>query len=237
MSLIKYKLDNVNIKDLKFDDKNPNQYSAAMKQGLDYSMDKFGYVDEIIVDQNNMIANGEHRVRSLIAKGVTKINVKRFNFKDDNERKLFRQAMNKIQGQHDPKLDSQDILSIIENNDDNLLELMSLTAEHDAEAIFGLIHKYNDVDIAKNIVTDQEALDNYEEEEERVADPNPVNKYAETYLHGNIKQLMIYFTNEEYKEYISRLQKFMTHENIKSHTDMFKIMVDVYDRYVFSSGV
>ena len=107
--------------------------SALQEQSLNYSLEKWGYLDRIVIDQNNVVANGEHRARSLIKQGVEEAEVIRYNFKNDRERRLFRQSFNKLHGEHEPELDRQDILAIISNSDDDRLEYMRLTAEQDEQ--------------------------------------------------------------------------------------------------------
>lgn len=51
----------------------------------------------------------------------------------------------------------------------------------------------------------------------------------ETYLAGNVKQLTMYFTSEEYEVLLPRLDKIMTDLGVKSHTEVFLHILKKYE--------
>jgi hypothetical protein len=217
---------------------NPNTMTALEMQSLEYSIDNLEMVKPLLIDQNNQLVDGHQRLAVLKKKGVKEIQCIQKFVKDKKERHLLIQAMNKIHGEHDPELDAKMFKAIMDDNPDNMLALLAVTMEEDERNMQNFINKYNpDLSSMNDDQQEQEEYHGYGEvvdKEGRIVDANPVSRHAETYLHGNIKQLMIYFTNEEYQEYVSRLRKFMENENISSHTDMFKILIDTYDKHVFS---
>lgn len=97
------------ISDLIIDDTNPNKMTLDQMKGLRESMKRFGYLTPIIVDQDNKIADGEHRVLIYKEFGINEIPAYRVEFQDDVERRLLRQAMNKLRGEHDPIMDAEEI--------------------------------------------------------------------------------------------------------------------------------
>jgi len=116
----------IRLKDIKLDESNPNKMTNAEMDSLSSSMDEFGYVMQIIVDANTMqMVDGEHRLATLIKKGVEEAEVILFNFKDETERKLFRQVANKLRGKHDPELDAKEFLAILKANEEKKLFEMS----------------------------------------------------------------------------------------------------------------
>jgi ParB-like chromosome segregation protein Spo0J len=99
------KLETVNINDLTVRDGNPNRMTPEQLESLDYSIDRFGVIQYIIVDQNNVIVNGAQRYNVLKDKGFTEIDVVRVDLKDENELKMLSQVCNKLHGDHETKPD------------------------------------------------------------------------------------------------------------------------------------
>lgn len=141
----------VSIIDLRFDLDNPNEMDEESLKSLDYSMDKWGYIDPIVIDQDNMIANGEHRVKVLQDKGIQQLEVIRYKFKNDNERKLFRQTMNKLKGRHN--LEKDVIEMSLLSDADELNELSKLIGVNEAALNYV-------VDQHKGILDELEAINN-----------------------------------------------------------------------------
>lgn len=108
-----YELINIKIEDIKFDGDNPNIMTVEQEEALTYSMEKFGYLTPIIIDQNNIVADGEHRVKIYKAFGKTEIPAYRIEV-TDAERKILRQVMNKLKGKHDKDLDAEEFKKIID---------------------------------------------------------------------------------------------------------------------------
>jgi DNA modification methylase len=141
--LLKIKLDS-----LKFDQTNPNELTEEQMEGLRKSMKKFGYLTPIIVDQNNMIADGEHRALIYKEFGFTEIPGFKVNLKDDIERRMLRQVMNKLHGEHDRQRDANELLQIFESKKlDELAQLIAQPKE-DLQAILtkqhGIEFEYGD---------------------------------------------------------------------------------------------
>jgi ParB-like chromosome segregation protein Spo0J len=120
----------VKISDLVFDKTNPNQMSQDQMKGLRSSMQRFGYLTPIVIDQDNKIADGEHRVLIYKEFGLTEIQAYRVEFEDDSERRLLRQTMNKLKGSHDPALDADEMALIYEQN--KFSDLAELIAQDSA---------------------------------------------------------------------------------------------------------
>jgi len=131
----RFKLKLVKLKDIKFDKSNPNRMSDIKKAGLKKSIDTFGYVDEIVIDKNTkIVANGEHRLRELLDNGETEAEVKVFNFKNEAERRLYRQIANKLSGEHDPQLDKEEFKFLDEN--DILTDLAEMLGEDEIDFVY-----------------------------------------------------------------------------------------------------
>ena len=135
------------VSEMKFDTTNPNKMSKKEEEGLANSFDRFGYVDEIVIDKKTgMIADGEHRLKELIKKGVQDIEVKVLDFKDDVERRMYRQVSAKLHGTHDPVLDAEEFKKILENTD--MEDFTALTGQSEQE-ILNILNSVEEQEIPK----------------------------------------------------------------------------------------
>jgi 16S rRNA G966 N2-methylase RsmD len=121
-----HELVKVKLSDLQFDKTNPNTLTQDQMAGLRESMKKFGYLTPIIIDQKNMIADGEHRALVYKEFGLKEIPAYKLNLKNDVERRILRQVMNKLHGTHDHKLDADELAKIFQG--DRLEELSKMIA-------------------------------------------------------------------------------------------------------------
>lgn len=60
-------------------------------------------------------------------------------------------------------------------------------------------------------------------------DGDPLAGSAETYLAGNVKQVVLYFSSEEFELVIPRLDKVMADTGATSHTEAFLKLLDEYE--------
>lgn len=122
-----YPLTKVKLDDLVFDKTNPNRPSKEVIEGIRKSILEFGLVKPIVINEKMEIADGEHRALVWKALGKTDIQayiVPRLN--DDIKRRLARQTLNKLQGEHDIKLDADEMALIFEAGQlNNLAELIA----------------------------------------------------------------------------------------------------------------
>lgn len=128
------------LKDLKWDEANPNEMNEAQMDALRESMKKFGYLVPIIVDQDNLVADGEHRARIYLEFGREEIDAYRIKFENDLDRKMLRQTMNKLRGHHDPYKDAIELGEFFKA--DNLEDVRKLIAE-DTNVLKRLIAEYH----------------------------------------------------------------------------------------------
>jgi|SRR5215831_1746304 len=236
-----YEIEYVNINELKFDPDNPNVLNAKQMHGLTESFKKFGYLSPIIIDQNNLIADGEHRAAIYKQFNIQQIPAYRLTFKDDVERRILRQTMNKLRGQHDYELDLKELEFIHEKDSEALqnilalgdkeLEMMRQFVTNEAVNISSI---HNEIENEQNQIgygyqglATQMPLE--QQEGERRIDPDTIAHHANTFLYGSIKQIVLYFRNEDYEQVIQKMQEIMRTENIKNHTDLFTFLLKYYE--------
>ncbi len=125
----------VKLKDIKIDKNNPNRMSDIKKAGLRKSINLFGYVNEICIESDTMLlADGEHRLKELMDAGHEKAEVKIFKFKDEAERRLFRQTFNKLKGEHDLEADKEEFKFLDEH--DRLSDLAEMLGEDEIDFVY-----------------------------------------------------------------------------------------------------
>jgi hypothetical protein len=136
---------------LAVDDDNPN----SMPDGLfDLLCDRIrtrGWIgNAIIVDEDGLIADGEHRWKAAKEIGLSEVPIKRYDL-TDAERRVIRQELNKINGTHDDLLDAQEYNTLVnEGLDEPLREL----TEARGEDVDDLLDEMAERDLAPDEVQD-----------------------------------------------------------------------------------
>ena len=122
------------LSDLKVDPDNPNSMNTKQKKALGRSMSRYGYVQDIIVDKKTLfVTDGQHRLEELKEKGVTEAEVIIYPFKNEADRRMFRQISNKLRGQHSLDSDAEEYRKILENS--TMEDLAAITAISEQEIL------------------------------------------------------------------------------------------------------
>jgi hypothetical protein len=120
-------LKTVKIEDILPDPTNPNVMTDKEMERLRYSLRKFGYIQPVIVDEKNTIIDGKHRWRACKDEGKKELDVIVIKNVTELDKKLIRQAMNKIKGSHDPVKDREEFEQLIkEGMKDELMQILDL---------------------------------------------------------------------------------------------------------------
>ena len=128
--MLDLKLEKVNFSDLIPRAGNPNTMTEQQLESLEYSIDKFGYLQPIVVDQNYNIVDGFHRFLALKEKGnVQQIDVVRVNIESEQDLKLLSQTMNKLRGSHDLKKDISEMEILMGYDQTELKSLLGFDEE------------------------------------------------------------------------------------------------------------
>ena len=121
-----YPIIELQVNDIKKDPNNPNVMTLEQMNGLEKSIIHFGRLKHIVVDQDNILIDGEHRLEVEKAIGTTKVNVIQVQVKDEIERKIIRETLNKLHGTYNKEKESNELLAIFENQRlDELAELLA----------------------------------------------------------------------------------------------------------------
>ena len=201
-------IETVKTKDIKLDPTNPNVMKDKQLQSLGEVMEKEGMLQLIVIDQNNIIVDGEHKLKKLLEAGQDETQIIRKYVKNEAHRKRLRQILNNLRGENDPVKFKAD------------LEFLDKAGEL--------------AQLAKNLAIPEDAFrkmleQQMDDEMQRFKDADPTGHYMDSYLHGTIKQISIIMNNDEYINLIPRLQKAMEALGVKNHTELIIKLLTFYE--------
>jgi hypothetical protein len=118
----------VDVDKLRVDGQNPNRQSKRQFKALKESIGRYGFVVPIVTNRDLLVADGEHRLKAAKELGMRQVSVVRLPV-DEVDRRMIRQVMNKIRGEHDLFLDAEEYYRIESGGSRDLLK--SLLNESD----------------------------------------------------------------------------------------------------------
>ena len=107
----KHKIEEVEINKIKLDPLNPNKMDDLKMVALKTMIYEKGMLQPILINKDNLMIDGEHRLLAAKEAGLNKIDCYRLDV-TDKERRLLRQTMNKIKGSHNPVDDAYDLIKL-----------------------------------------------------------------------------------------------------------------------------
>jgi DNA modification methylase len=130
---------------LKTDSCNPNKMTDGELERLKTSVQKYGFIVPIITNKEYLIADGEQRYITAKALGMKQVSVIRLDV-DDVDRRLLRQVLNKLRGEHELLADALEFEKIIAaNRTDDLKHLLDLS-DSNLERYLRELHSPKDED-------------------------------------------------------------------------------------------
>ena len=111
----------VDVELLRVDGQNPNVQSRRQFKALKESIKRYGFVVPIVTNRDLLVADGEHRLKAAKELGMKQVSVVRLPV-DDVDRRLLRQVMNKIRGEHDLFLDAEEYYRLVSEGSRDLLK-------------------------------------------------------------------------------------------------------------------
>lgn len=192
----------------KLDPTNPNVMTEAQMDALEKIMIKYGFGNPVKLDSKNIFIDGEHRW--TLAKerfGLKKIPAIVFpNVKTPADRKILRQIFNRFHGEDDPAKLREDLQFLQKTGNTELLAtLMAQPIEN-----FIVPENGSEMGVSK--------------------DDNIMASREQSYLEGNIKQIYLFFSNEQYEDIMPRLKKLLTDLDIENNTDLFIKLVEHFEK-------
>lgn len=102
----------VPVGELKIDGRNPNQMSNAKREALKLNIQKYGFIHPIVANKDKVVADGQHRLEAARELGMAEVPVIVLDV-SDVDRRMLRQILNKLRGEHDAKLDADEYAAIL----------------------------------------------------------------------------------------------------------------------------
>lgn len=137
------------IKKLKERKGNPNKMRKDQIEALKKSINKFGELQPIIVDQNNMVIDGHQRIEAYKQLNKVQIPIIRVNLEKESDKLILSQLLNKLKGQHVPELDAAEYKRILSNAE--MEDLTSLTAISEQEILNAIENAERDSNDAEEV--------------------------------------------------------------------------------------
>lgn len=140
----------VDVDALEVDGHNPNEMTDEQFSLLCDRLRENGWLGgHIVTDVDGLIADGEHRWRAAQEIGLSEVPVKQFNI-DDAKRRLWRQELNKIHGEHDAKRDALEYDELLSADYTEEVEALTDAADEDLDELLAELRMNNGVEMNYN---------------------------------------------------------------------------------------
>lgn len=131
--------------DLKVDQQNPNKMKPKQLEALRSCILQYGFIVPIVTNKDLLIADGEQRWTIAKELQMAKVPIVRLPIKDV-DRRMLRQVLNKLRGEHELLGDAEEFERIIQTGgEERLKELLNLS-DGDLEQYARLLHEDNPED-------------------------------------------------------------------------------------------
>ena len=119
---------------LKADGKNPNKMTNAEEQALENNIKRYGFLVPVITNKDFLIADGEQRWHTACRLNIPEIPVIALPV-NEVDRRILRQVMNKLKGEHDEAMDLEEFKAILAQEDKSILKELLAMADEDSQHI------------------------------------------------------------------------------------------------------
>jgi hypothetical protein len=162
--------DTVAPENLEVDGDNPNEQSDEMFGLLCENIQQRGWIgNDIIADTNGTIADGEHRWLAAKEIGLNEVPVRFYDI-SDAERRLWRQELNKISGEHEDQQDAYEYDRILNNGLSDPLENLATATDDNIE---DLINEVTNPTEADDIMADTSTSNSASTDDPSTPTPEP----------------------------------------------------------------
>jgi hypothetical protein len=125
---------------LRFDGENPNKMSKSQRAALRKSLVRWGFIIPIITNKDLLVADGQQRAEEALAMHLPHVPVVRLPV-EDVDRRLLRQVLNKLKGQHDAVLDAHEFQRIIAAGEETRLKQLIDVSDSQIEQLLQHLRK------------------------------------------------------------------------------------------------
>lgn len=209
------------------DPSNPNVMTNEQLNAVKENIANFGFIVPIVINDNYEVADGEHRLKIAKEMGITTVPcIKSSRLNDDIARRIARQALNKVRGEHEIDKDVKEIEMIINSHYKGaaqILQKVSLIGRSQYDQMKKLIQTGGIAMVGGQFTTEMN-------EEGRFYDKFRGSRRAESYLTGQIKQIVIYFTADDYPKVIEKLDKAGEDMKALNNSEIIFNLLDHYEK-------
>lgn len=199
----------VKVDELKNWDKNPRDITPEGLDKLKRQIKKLGVYKPIVVNQDNIVLGGNMRLRAIKSLGIKEVWVSRVITRNEQEMLEYALSDNDRAGNYDEKAVASLVLSMPKLN----LEDFSLD-----------LGKPVDLKILiENLRLSRE--------DDREKDENPIDGDLDTYNAGLIKQIVLYFSGEEFNKVFPRLEKVVKTFDLKNNTEAVVKLLEFWEKH------
>ena len=128
------------------DNSNPNIMSDKAFASLKRNIERYGFLIPVITNKDFKIADGFHRWKAARELGLTEVPVIALDI-DEVDRRMLRQILNKLRGEHDGHMDAVEYQYILEQGQGELFEQLSTIG---IDEINQCINEVNPVDVQED---------------------------------------------------------------------------------------
>lgn len=168
------------------------------------SIEGFGYADPMIVNShNNVLISGHQRLKILRAAGYTHADVSFVNIEDENKEMAMNMAMNNIRGREDSQK-LRDIFLRFDAFDENI----------------------------KLAGYEEQEFENLKKFDESLPDEKlgkTAGEAKEVYDAGAIKQIVLYYTGDNYERTVKFLADITSEKGLESNTEAVDFLIHFYE--------
>lgn len=201
------KFESRKLADLKNWENNPRTILEADFKRLKDQIKTLGVYKTLLVNQDNIVLGGNMRLRALKDLGVEEVMCGIVETKDEGDMLSY---------------------ALSDNDQAGVTDDLKLAEVYHMHPIDTSLFK-----IQSNILRPLETIINPPDPIGGDGDPDrsELDTDLDTYLNGNIKQIVLYFENEQYVQVMERLGKLLNPEvpELKTHTDLFLTMLGEYE--------
>lgn len=186
---------------------NPRQINSEEFDGLKASLKTFGQQENLIVNKDMTLISGHMRLEAMKALGMTEATCNIVDLSKTQEMKL------------NVLMNSEKIAG--RWDDLKLAEVLEqLRLDEDYEAL--RLDKLEPLDLSDNAIK---------------KDLSELDKDLDVYLNGSIKQIVLYFDNDQFLDAMSRIEVINKRDGFENNTELFLAMLKFYeDNYSPETG-
>lgn len=209
------------LKELKAYAKNPRKMKKEDFEKLQASLDEFGDLSGVVFNrQTGQLVGGHQRTNIFRQKGANVVITE--EYKKPSKTGTVAEGYVELDGERYSYRE-------VDWNEEQEARANILANKVSGQWDFDMLANAFDVDTLLASGWQASELGFATTAESEGKDQDTLSESMESYLSGNIKQVVLYFSAEEFENVVPRLDKIMEAEGVASHTEAFLKMLEHYE--------